>query len=251
MKTHLTLGILAGLAGLAGAVAAEKDTRVYEMRTYYAAPGKFEDMHARFRNHALRLFEKHGMVSIGYWVPLENPDHKMIYVLAFPGRDAREKMWKAFMADPEWQSAYKASEVNGRLVNKVDSVLLAATDYSPAIKPGKTEPPRCFELRTYTASPGNLDHLNARFRNHTVKLFQKHGMTQAGYWTPMDKDKGADNTLVYLLAHRSKEAAAASFKAFREDPDWIAAKKASEVNGALTSKVESLFMAPTDYSPMR
>src|SRR5438034_886665 len=95
---------------------------------------------------------------------------------------------------------------------------------------------RFFEMRTYYAAPGKLDDLNARFRNHTLQLFEKHGMTNIGYWTPADKDKGADHTLVYLLAHKSKQSAEASFKSFREDPDWIAAKKASEdkAGGSLT-----------------
>ena len=110
---------------------------------------------------------------------------------------------------------------------------------------------RVFELRTYHASPGKLDDLNARFRDHTLALFKKHGMTNFGYWTPTDKDKGAGETLIYILAHKSKEAGEASFTAFRADPDWVAAKKKSEENGSLTTKVESVYMAPTDYSPTR
>jgi hypothetical protein len=97
--------------------------------------------------------------------------------------------------------------------------------------------------------------LNARFRDHTMQLFEKHGMTNIGYWTLMDDQKGADNTLIYLLAHRSPEAAQASFAAFRDDPDWIAARKASEekAGGSLTVKdgVKSVFLKAVDYSPIR
>src|SRR6516165_38273 len=89
--------------------AAEKDTRLFEMRIYYAAPGKLDALHARFRDHTLKLFEKHGMTNIGYWVPIDNPDNKLIYVLAFPDREAREKAFKSFGADPDWQKAYKDS----------------------------------------------------------------------------------------------------------------------------------------------
>ncbi len=110
---------------------ANPDTRCFEMRTYYAAPGKLDALHARFRDHTCKLFEKHGMQNIGYWVPVDNPDNKLIYILAYPSREAREKSWKAFMADPDWQKAYKASEVNGRLVAKAESLFLSATDYSP------------------------------------------------------------------------------------------------------------------------
>jgi len=241
-------------AGIASAATVydSSDSNCYEMRTYYAAPGKLDDLHARFRNHTCKLFEKHGMVNIGYWVPTENPESKIIYILAYPSREARDQSWKAFMADPEWQAAWKASEANGKLVAKAESVFLNATDYSPAIKPGKTSEPRVFELRTYTASPGKLSNLNARFRHHTVVLFQKHGMTNFAYWTPMKGQKGADDTLIYLLAHKSKDAAGASFKAFREDPNWVKARKASEdeAGGSLTvpDGVKSLFLVPTDYS---
>lgn len=230
-----------------------KDTRCYEMRIYYAPPGKLDDLHGRFRQHTLKLFEKHGMVNIGYWVPTENPENKLIYILAYPDRESREASWKAFMNDPEWKEAARASEANGKLVAKVESVFLAATDYSPEIRPARAATPQVFELRTYTAAPGKLADLNARFREHTVKLFSKHGMKNVGYWTPMPGQKGAEDTLIYILAHQSLGAAGKSFDAFRVDPDWIAARKASEekAGGSLTGGVKSVFMAPTDYSPTR
>jgi len=254
----ILLSILAAMTISLTGVAAGKDTRCFEMRTYHAPPGKLSELHARFRDHTLKLFEKHGMSNIGYWTPVDAKDgseNTLIYLLAYPSREAREQSWKAFMADPDWKAAYKASEANGKLVEKSESRFLEATDYSPQIKPAKATEPRVFELRTYTTTPGNLDALNARFRDHTIGLFSKHGMNNIGYWTPMRGEKGADNTLVYLLAHKSKEAAAASFKAFRDDPAWVAAKKASEekAGGSLTVQdgVKSVFMTPTDYSPMK
>jgi hypothetical protein len=231
--------------------AAEKDTRCYEMRTYYAAPGKLDDLHARFRDHTMEIFESHGMVNLGYWVPVDNKDNVLIYVLGYPSREDRDKMWKGFMADPKWTSAYKASTVKGRLVKKVDSVFLTATDYSPQIKVDKHGHDRLFELRRYISPAGKLQDLQSRFRDHTVELFTKHGMAQFAYWTPMDKKQGADNTLIYILAHESKEARDQSFAAFGKDPAWKSARAASEKNGSLTSKVESTLMNPTDYSPTR
>ena len=109
---------------------------------------------------------------------------------------------------------------------------------------------RVFELRTYTAAPGKLDALNARFRDHTVKLFEKHGMKNIGYWVPMDQPQ-AGNTLIYIVSHESREAAKKSWDAFRADPAWVKAREASEVNGKLTDKVESVYMAPVDYSQMK
>jgi hypothetical protein len=245
------------LAAALPAFAVEKDTRCFEMRTYYAAPGKLDALLARFRDHTVKLFQKHDITNIGYWLPIENTDNKLVYVIAFPNREAREGAtgsWKAFAADPEWQEARKASEVNGKLVDKVESVFLTATDFSPAIQPSVAAP-RVFELRTYTTTPGNLGRLQARFRNHTLALFAKHGMTNLFYWTPMADQKNADDTLVYFLAHKDVDAAKASFAAFRGDPVWIAAKEASEkeAGGSLTitDGVKSEFLKATDFSPTR
>ena len=110
---------------------------------------------------------------------------------------------------------------------------------------------RVFELRTYTASPGKLDALNARFRDHTIGLFKKHGMEIVGFWEPLDKEAGAGEKLVYILAHQSRAAAEASWKAFRADPEWVKVKADSEREGALTTRIESVFLAGTDYSPLK
>jgi hypothetical protein len=251
----ITLTALAATGLVAALTAGTAEERLFEMRTYYAAPGKFEALNSRFRDHTCKLFEKHGINNIGYWAPLDNPDNKLVYILAFPNREAQAKSWKAFGSDPEWKEVVKKTEAAGRLVTKVESVFMNATDFSPAVKPGQAAEPRAFELRTYKCTPGNLPNLLARFRNHTCKLFEKYGMTNVGYWTPRDKDKGSEDTLIYLLAHKSKEAAAESFKNFRLDPEWIKVKADSEkaAGGSLTmtNGVQSVFMAPTDYSPMK
>ncbi|MEZ6063103.1 MAG: NIPSNAP family protein [Planctomycetaceae bacterium] len=244
--------LIAVLTMLTTSVSAE-DTRLFELRTYHANPGKLDALQARFRDHTVKLFEKHGMTNIGYWVPKDNKDNLLIYVLAFPDEDARSESWKAFGNDPEWKAVYAESTKDGRLVGKVDSVLLHVTDYSPEIK-SVTEPPaRLFELRTYTTNEGKLDTLNSRFRDHTVKLFEKHGLTNVAYWTPVEEEDGRDNKLIYLLAHRDEESRNAGFKAFGEDPEWQAARKASEENGRILIEggVQSVFLEPTDYSPMK
>jgi hypothetical protein len=255
----LTATLMATVAvGLAAATAAEKDTRVYELRTYTAAPGKLDALNARFRDHTLKLFEKYGVINIGYWVPIENPENQLIYLISHASKEARDKSFRDFGADPAWQAAVKASEAGGPLMVRggFKSVLLSPTDYSPPMKPGgDSSGGRVFEMRTYTATPGKLDNLNARFRNHTLKLFEKHGMTNLGYYTPLAGTKGADDTLIYFLAHKSPEAAKASWDAFRRDPDWTAARTASEqkAGGSLTAQggVKSVFLKPTDYSPMK
>lgn len=109
---------------------------------------------------------------------------------------------------------------------------------------------RVFELRTYTAAEGKLEAVVARFRNHTVKLFEKYGMTNIGYWVPQDEPLSR-NTLIYILAHKSREAANKSWEAFRNDPEWIRVRNESEAGGKLVIKVESVFMGPVDFSRLR
>jgi len=116
--------------------------------------------------------------------------------------------------------------------------------------PMQTDGERVYELRTYTSHPGKLDALLARFRNHTVPLFEKHGMTNEGYWVPRDTSL-AENTLIYILSYPSAEAREASWEAFRADPAWIEARAASEADGPINQSVTSILLEPTDFSPMQ
>ena len=103
--------------------------RVFELRTYYCHPGRLEALQKRFRDHTTRLFTKHGMENVGYWIPTDKPD-VLVYILAYPSREAATASWAAFRADPEWNTARTASEADGPIVQKVESVYLTATDYS-------------------------------------------------------------------------------------------------------------------------
>ena len=109
---------------------------------------------------------------------------------------------------------------------------------------------RVFELRTYTAPEGKLGDLQARFRNHTVRIFEKHGMTNVGYFQPQDSPV-SQNTLIYVLAHKNRDEAKKSWAAFGADPEWVKARTESEANGRLTTQVVSVFMDPLDFSPMK
>jgi hypothetical protein len=133
-KTHCLVLLAAAffwnpIAGLDFAQAEEKN-RVFEIRTYYANEGKLDALLARFRDHTVTLFKKHGMTNVGYWVPADNKENKLVYMLAFPSREARDKAFKAFSADPDWQKAYKESTKDGRLVKKIVNDFLAGTDFS-------------------------------------------------------------------------------------------------------------------------
>jgi hypothetical protein len=250
----LQLPLVLALATAAFVSAAESGP-VYELRTYTAAPGRLGDVLARFQDHTIGIFSRHGMVTVGFWVPMDAKDgagDKLVYLLQHPSREAAAANWAAFRSDPEWQAVSKASEANGKIVIHVESVFLAPADFSPGMAAGSGPgAPRVFELRIYTTPEGKLPELDARFRSPERSYFVRHGMMEVGYFHPLDAAAGAGQTLVYMLAHANREAAAASWAAFRADPDWIALKAATEKNGALTTKTVSIFLTPTSFSPLR
>lgn len=129
----LLLAVALGWVQSAAAADEPSSGRLFEMRTYVANDGKMADLHKRFREHTNKLFVKHGMDLVGYWTPVDGADaaNTLVYILAYPNRESREKSWKGFMADPDWQAAYKASHAAGPLVKKVESKFLNPTDYSP------------------------------------------------------------------------------------------------------------------------
>ncbi|MEC9096096.1 MAG: NIPSNAP family protein [Planctomycetota bacterium] len=239
---------------------------VFELRIYTTNEGKLDNLHARFRDHTLKLFEKHGMTNMGYWVP-EGSKDTLIYVLSHKSREAATKSWDGFRNDPAWQKAFEASRVDGPLLSKSpESTFLKATDYTPKKKwkHGNEGTLRLknllsrnrqdnqagfFELRIYQAAEGKLGKLDARFRDHTIDLFEKHGMKNLAYWHAMDEPQSKDH-LYYIIWHESKEAADASWKGFIADPDWKAAAAASGV-GRLAKPPTSIYMQSTDYSKIK
>ncbi|MEO6235690.1 MAG: NIPSNAP family protein [Vicinamibacterales bacterium] len=107
-----------------------------------------------------------------------------------------------------------------------------------------------YELRTYTAAEGKLANVNARFRDNTRRIFEKHNMTSIGYWTPLE-GATAETTLIYLLEHPSREEARKNWAAFSADPEWQKVKAESETGGRIVAKAESVFLNPTDYSALK
>jgi hypothetical protein len=132
----------------------------------------------------------------------------------------------------------------------VCALLLFACLVAVATSPATAADGKVYELRTYTTYEGKLPNLLARFRDHTTKLFEKHGMKNIGYWVPTDEPR-SKNTLIYLLEHKSREAAKKSWDAFRVDPEWIKVRDASEVNGKINEKVESVYLEATDFSKLK
>jgi hypothetical protein len=127
------LGFLSGGALSMEPIVHAQSARVFELRTYTAPDGKLADLHARFKNHTMRIFKKHGMENIAYFAPQDAPQSQntLIYLIAHPSREAAEQNWAAFQKDPEWQKVANDTQVNGKIVAKVERVFMNATDYSP------------------------------------------------------------------------------------------------------------------------
>ena len=251
MLNRTSLGLCLATLLVSNSTALKAD--VYEMRTYTTNEGKLDDLHARFRDHTLKLFEKHGIKNVGYWVPTdERSKDTLIYVIRHESRDAAKESWAAFIADEDWKAAYQASVADGRLVKKIESVYMDATDYTPKKMAEQKSESGIFELRIYTTAEGKLAALNARFRDHTMKLFEKHGIQNVAYWTPAD-EPDSKNKLIYIIRHASPEAAAKSWKDFGSDPAWKKVAQESQVDGRLLVKggVARTYMTATKYSPMK
>ena len=154
---------------------------VYELRTYTTNEGKLDNLNARFRDHTVGLFTKHGMESVGYWVPTDGPKAKntLIYVLKHKDRSTAKASWQAFLADPDWKTVAKESQKDGQILAKGAGlgVYMDATEYTPEfVNKGKTGD-AVFELRVYRCNEDKLSNLDARFRDHTIRIFNRHGLT--------------------------------------------------------------------------
>jgi len=231
---------------------------VYELRTYTTNEGKLDNLNARFRDHTVGLFKKHGIESVGYWTPVAKPlsENTLIYVIKHKSREAAAASWKAFLADPEWRKVAKESQVDGAILAKApESVYMEITDYSPSLAgPDASDDggsDGVFELRTYRTNEGKLSNLDARFRDHTIGIFKRHGMKSIAFWHPTDGDAAKD-TLIYIIRHDSRDAAKASWKAFSADKEWKKVAVESQKDGKfLRERPGSIYLTPTDYSEIK
>ena len=224
---------------------------IYELRVYHCLPNRLDALVNRFANHTLALFEKHGMKNVGYWLPTAEGNKDLVYILSYPSMEAREASWKAFMNDPEWQDVWKKSEADGKIIEKIDaSFLKLEPQLTKKIKQKASKEEQLFELRTYYCLAGRYPNIVARFRDHTRKLFETHGMKNIAYWETIEKD-GKQPLLVYIVSHKDAEAAKKSWDNFRNDPKWIAARDASEADAKIVEKITSVMMKPLPFSKIR
>jgi hypothetical protein len=253
---------------------------LYEFRSYVSEPGRQSDVLKLIASSGVEYMSKHNIKLVAAWTPEDPSDERVFTLLSHKDKASCDAAWTAFQNDGGWKEAVQKSVVNGKKpVQSFERIFLTENDYSPELLV-KQVGNRVFELRTYIASKGNLAALNARFRNHTLKLFEKHGMTNIAYWSVRDGETltceklleavapigkaaskadpntpAAGNSLVYFISHASSQAAKQSFEQFAKDADWDKARKESEAKagGSLTvaNGVKSLFLKPTAFSPLR
>ena len=240
-------------------VAARSDIGLYELRVYASADGKMDALNARVRDHEIPLFKKHGMTPIGFFTPVVLPgqpvDNRLFYIMGYRDKAARDAAWVDFAKDPEWSAAYKAANASGALTTSIAATLYTPTDYSPKLNTSPAKSPRLFELRTYHATPGKLESVHTRFRNHALDIFAKHGMTSMLYWRPVAGQAGMTDKLTYLLAFPNVEARNQDWTDFSADPEWKKVSADSQKDGPILlpqpDGVVSVQLKPTSYSPLR
>ena len=215
---------------------------LYESRVYYAVPGKLPALNDRFANHTMGYFKKYDIGMTGFWTDEIGASNQLTYILTFDSLADREKKWGAFQADPGWHQVRAETEVDGPLVTHVQNTFMRLTPYSP--EPQLSS--KVQELRVYDAMPGELPALHDRFSNHTMKLFERHGIENIAYWT---EEVGTSNRLVYMLGYPSLGDREKGWAAFAADPDWQKARTESERDGSLVRVSRHSILRPTPYSP--
>lgn len=215
---------------------------LFEHRVYTAVPGKLPALNDRFANHTIGFFKQYGVGMLGFWTDDIGVSNQLTYITTFNTMADRETKWAEFGSDTKRQQVFAETEVNGPLVAVVENTFMRLTPYSPSPQLSS----KVQELRVYDTLPGRLPALHDRFANHTMALFERHGIQNVAYWT---EDVGTNNRLVYMLGYESLSDREKSWASFGADPDWKKAREASETNGSIVRKSRHRIMRLTDYSP--
>ena len=215
---------------------------LFENRVYTAVPGKLPALNDRFANHTIGFFKQYGVGMMGFWTDDIGVSNQLTYITTFNTMADRETKWAEFGSDTKRQQVFAETEVNGPLVAVVENTFMRLTPYSPSPQLSS----KVQELRVYDTLPGRLPALHDRFANHTMALFERHGIQNVAYWT---EDVGTNNRLVYMLGYESLADREKSWASFGADPDWKKAREASETNGSIVRKSRHRIMRLTDYSP--
>lgn len=244
----LSVIAVAAVAGVASAQPSPTETRLFELRTYHVPDGKLDPLHARFRDHATHLFGKYGIASLGYWTPSDAGDSRVVFLLAYPNAEARAASWAALVTDAEWRKARRESELYGRLVERIEELILVPTADCPVVAPTRSDKPRSFELRTYTTKTGDQSSHKA--------LCEKFHDSLVGCWTAAAPGAAGETTHVYLLARERPATEKRAPEVVHSDRFRISTTGGGPVpsvrpRSAASDGGKGLVLQPTDYSPLR
>ena len=213
---------------------------IYELRTYEAVPGKLPALHTRLEV-AAGLFKKNGLGALGFWTDEIGTLGQVTYMWIYDSLEDRGKKVAAFTSDPIWKQQDEAAEKEGPIIARAHNTMMQLTHFSPEPKIST----KIQELRIYEAMPGRMPDLQTRFANHTMGLFERHGMENIGYWTELF---GTSSRLVYMLGYASLADREKSWDSFRKDPEWHKAQAESLTRGPITSTMQNRILRPTPYS---
>lgn len=228
------------------------DTRHFELRIYEVTAHKLDAVQARFRDHIGPIRVKYGIETLGYWTTTnQSGGDVFVYLIAGPTEAEFRESEKAFGADPAFKAAYAASQkANGQTVDRIVSYPLVATDWSPRFELRQSDPSRAFELRVYDVVPEKMAAYLANYRDARLKVFERHGFANVGFWTTVGTNH--PNKFVLLLAHRDADTINRSKSAYHADPEWKrVVDDVLKPRGLLTTNVVSWILTPTAFSPLR
>ena len=244
----IAVAVVAGVASAQTTPTPATETRLFELRTYHAPDGRLDALHARFRDHAARLFEKYGMTCLGFWTPANPAGARVVFLLAYPDAAARSASWAKLVIDPDWRKLRRESEVDGRLVAQIEELMLTPTADCPVVAPARAESPRSFELRTYTARPEDAAFHKA--------IHEKYRDVLVGCWKATSRQPSGEATHVYLLARERpgtdrKAPEVVHSDRFRISTTGGGPAPSVRPRPAAADGGKALVLQPTDYSPLR
>lgn len=249
----LALGRTLALAPLNEPISTAPDRPRYaELRIYHALPGKADAILERFREPMTALKKRHGLNPLACWVSHDRSATNVVVVelLAPPSEAAAIAGWKSFAADPEFAPAYAASEAkHGKTYSKIETLKLVAPASAWKLVNNGKRPARVFDLRLYARVPDKEAAFRDRWRDHAIRIYERHGMDNLGWWEATDTEHA--DVMATLFAHESLDAINATIGAFHRDEEWIRIEKETEAGGKLRSSVTAYKLTPTDFSAIK
>lgn len=224
----------------------------FDLRIYTVTSNKMDGVLERFRDTVEPVRRKHGITTVGYWTaPGTTNGGTFAYLMAATSKGELQRQEKEFGADPDFKNGYAASNVkHGKTVDRIVSLPLRV-DATARFDFTSAKAARAFELRIYSVLPGKLDAFRARWRDHAVPIYERHGLHSLGWWVAEQKDAAGNDQFVCLLAGESLDAIQKSITDFHADPEWQRVVQETEQDGKLRSRVEALKLTPTTFSPLK